>query len=156
MRVRVFVPIIFSILVGYVFGNVIFKQYNHNIIDVFNQTTKVYFLQQGVYSSTDSMQKNTKGLANYIYTKDNNYYRVYAAITKDAGNATKLKEIYTTLGNDIYVKEMEISNDNFINILDQYDRLIKSTDDKSSIIDIVKGILVKYKELVVGNEQVIN
>jgi predicted nucleotide-binding protein (sugar kinase/HSP70/actin superfamily) len=156
MRVKMFIPIILSILVGYLFGNIIFKKYNHNIIDVFNETTKVYFLQQGVYSSVDSMQKNTKSLKNYIYTKDNNYYRVYVAITKDVENANKLKEIFTNLGNDIYVKEMSVSNNNFVNILEQYDKLINATDDSNSIIDIVKEILVKYKELVVGNEQVIN
>jgi hypothetical protein len=153
MKVKFIIPIIISILIGYVFGKVIFNSYNNNINKVFNNGEKVYFLQQGVYSSVQTMETNTTKLANYIYQKEGNYYKTYVAITKDINNVNKLKETFKKLGNDIYVKEMTINNGDFLNLLDQYDQLLYTSNDNINILAITKQILTKYKELVVDNER---
>ncbi len=155
MKLKMFGSIIFSILLGYLFGKVIFNQYDKNLLDAFKEKTPVFFLQQGVYSSIDSLEKNTKNIRNYVYVKDNNYYRVYVAITRNPENVNKLKEMFTKKGNDIYVRELEVSNKEFINILDQYDKLTKLTSDENNINKIIKETLIKYQELVV-NGKVIN
>ncbi len=149
MNIKMLIYILFSILIGYLFGKIIFNQYDKNMIDVFNDKVTLYFLQQGVYTTPESMEEHTKNLKNYVYMKDNNYYRVYAAITKDAENVNKLKEYFIDKGNDIYVKEIAISNDKFISILDQYDTLLNNTTDEDKINNIIKQTLIKYQELVV-------
>jgi len=152
MKLKMFGSIIFAIFLGYVFGKVIFNQYNKNLLDVFIEKTPVFFLQQGVYSSVESLEENTKNLKNYVYVNDNNYYRVYVAITRDSENINKLKEMFVKKGNDIYVKELEVSNKEFINILEQYDKLIKLTTDEASVDNIIKETLIKYQELVVNGK----
>ena len=154
MKIKMFVYIAFSIILGSLFGQMIFKQYNNNLVDVFKEATILYFLQQGVYSTVQSMEDNTKNLKDYVYIKDNNYYRVYAAITKDIENITKLKEYFNSKGNDIYVKEMAENNKTFLNILGQYDKLIKTANNDESMTNIIKEVLIKYKELVVNGEVV--
>lgn len=151
MNIKMIIPIIVSILLGYFFGNIIFKEYRKNVGDVFSEKEGVYFLQQGVYSSIKSLEEHTKSLQNYIYEKDGDFYRVYVALTKDYENALKMEELYEELGNDIYIRESSLKNKKFSNILSQYDNLIKDANDNNLLI-IAKEILVKYKELVVDSE----
>ena len=154
MKIRMFGSILLAIICGYIFGKIIFNEYNHNILNVFNEKETVYFLQQGVYSTVSSMEKNTKTLKNYIYSKEDDYFKVLAAITKDEQNATKLKEFFIALGNDIYIREVKLSNRAFINILEQYDKLLALTDDHNNINNIVKEVLSQYQELVVGAQSI--
>lgn len=156
MKLKIIIPLIIAIGIGYFFGQIIFNQYNKNITDVFNEGTKVYFLQQGVYTTPESMEKQTTKVKNYIYTKDKKYYRTYVAITKDSSNVNKLKDLFVKLGNDIYVKETTINNSDFISLLTQYDKLIQKTTDSNSIVDITKEVLIKYKELVADNGKNLN
>lgn len=151
MKLKFIFPLIIAILIGYGFGKLVFNNYSKNINDVFSESSKVYFLQQGVYSSIKTMENNTTQVANYIYEKDGNYYKTYVAITKNADNINKLKETFNNLGNDIYVKEMIITNKTFLDLLKQYDDLISLSNDNSNILSITKQVLTKYKELVVDN-----
>ena len=65
-----------------------------------------------------------------------------------------MKEYFNDLGNDIYVKEIKVSNRAFINIVEQYDKLLALTDDGNNINNIVKEVLTKYQELVVDGKVV--
>ncbi|MDD4036425.1 MAG: hypothetical protein PHS45_03805 [Bacilli bacterium] len=156
MNVKMIIPIIGSILLGYFFGNIIFKEYRRNTGEVFSQQENVYFLQQGVYSSIKSLEEHTKSIQNYIYEKDGDFYRVYVALTKNHENALKLEELYEESGNDIYIRELPLKNKNFLNILEQYDNLIKETNDNNNLLIIAREVLIKYKELVVDSEASIN
>ncbi|MFA5602533.1 MAG: hypothetical protein WDA21_02210 [Bacilli bacterium] len=156
MKIKFIFSILLSIIIGYLFGQILFNQYNNRVIDVFNEKNTIYFLQQGVYSNKETMETNTESINNYIYVKKNNHYKVYVGITGDSDNAEKLKEIFVNMGNDIYVKEENISNLEFIETLKQYDNLLKQTStDTTSIDDILmieKQVLSKYEELVLKNE----
>lgn len=151
MKLRFILPIIISILIGYGFGKIIFNNYTQNIDQVFSESSKIYLLQQGVYSSVKTMENNTTKVANYIYQKDGNYYKTYVAITKDIDNVNKLKETFKELGNDIYVKEMTVNNKPFLDMLEQYDSLISLSNDTTNVLSITKQVLTKYKEMVVDS-----
>jgi sulfur transfer complex TusBCD TusB component (DsrH family) len=151
MKLRFILPIIISILIGYGFGKIIFNNYTQNIDQVFSESSKIYLLQQGVYSSVKTMENNTTKVANYIYQKDGDYYKTYVAITKDIDNVNKLKETFKELGNDIYVKEMTVNNKPFLDMLEQYDSLISLSNDTTNVLSITKQVLTKYKEMVVDS-----
>ena len=78
------VTILGSIVVGYFLASFLFKQYDYddNIKTVFSSDTKVYLIQQGVYSSLESMKENMIGFNYYIYSYENDKYYTYIAITK--------------------------------------------------------------------------
>lgn len=107
----------------------------------------VYFLQQGAYSSEENMKKNTTGLEKYIYAKEGNMYKVYVGITKTKENAEKLKEYYNKNGNDIYIKEMTLKNNEFLDDLTQYDKLLEEAKDETAAISVAGQIISKYKEV---------
>lgn len=142
-------PIISAIVIGFCLAKFMFNQYNYdaNISTVFNNGTKVYFLQQGVYSDYDSMQKSLAGFNYYIYTLKEDKYYVYVSITKSEENLEKLKGYYNDLGYSIYVKEININDNEFLTLLDTYDVLLSKTTEKSVIEAIITQTLSKYEEL---------
>lgn len=153
MKSKIIMPTIISLMIGSYLGYLIFNQYKNNTIETaFNEETKIYFLQQGVYSSIESINENTKLISDYIYFKDDEQYRVYVGITTNNDNANKIKQIFNNKNYDIYIKEMSISDEAFVEKLKQYDELIKATTDEAVILGIVKQILNEY-ELVVKNDE---
>ena len=151
MKSKLIIPTIISLVVGSYLGYLIFNQYKNNTsITTFNEQQNVYFLQQGVYSSVESINENTTMISDYIYYKDNEQYKVYVGITTSSDNADKIKKIFNNKNYDIYIKEMSISDKAFIEKLKQYDELINVTTDEAVILGIVKQILNEY-ELVVKN-----
>ena len=143
-------PIVSAIIIGLCLAKFMFNQYNYdpNVSTVFSNGTNLYFLQQGVYSSYDTMEQNCASFPHYIYTVSDNKYYVYVAITKSEENLEKLKGYYYNLGYSIYVKELNVSNQEFINILEQYDVLLSKSSENSVIEAITTQTLLKYEELI--------
>lgn len=132
-------------------GKFMFNQYDSsiNIKPVFNDTGEaVYFVQQGVYSSEESMEKNVINFSSYIYEKKEDKYYVYIGITNDEKNASKLKDFFENKGYSIYVKEMKVKDKDFLDALVSYDDLLSKTTDEKAIMEVCNQILAKYKELV--------
>lgn len=149
MKEKIIVPIIACVLVGFVMGKFMFNQYDNGVALTSNLREKeqLYFLQQGVYSSIDSMKENTSSLAYYIYNEEDGKYYVYVGITKDKNNLEKLKGFYQNKGYDIYIKGIEVSNQEFLEVFNQYEQLLQKTTDESAISAIESSVLAKYEEL---------
>jgi uncharacterized protein YneF (UPF0154 family) len=144
------VPVTFALVAGLVMGMFLLKQYDGiNLVNpIFNENEKLYFIQQGVYSSKESMENNVTNQINYIYEVIDNKYYAYIGITKSSENMEKLKDYFKDLGYSIYVKEYSIDNKAFNEILGQYDNLLNATTDKATIKSICSQVLAKYEELV--------
>lgn len=115
-----------------------------NSFDVKKEGTDVYFIQYGVYSNYNSMVKNTSYLDNYIYTNDDKYY-VYLSFTKDLENLEKLKGYYNDLNYNIYSKVIKVDNEKLIDIIDNYDVILKNVSLESYKY-VINDMLIKYKE----------
>lgn len=149
MKEKIIMPIIACVLVGFFMSKFMFNQYDHGLALTTNLETKekLYFLQQGVYTSIDSMKESTSLLPYYIYTEEDGKYYVYIGITKDKENLEKVKGYFKNKGYDIYIKELEISNDAFLQVFNQYEILLKNTTDENAISAIMSSVLAKYEEL---------
>ena len=98
------------------------------------------------------MEKNLKAIPYYIYVVDNEKYYVYIGITFLTENVDKIKGYYEQKGYDIYVKQININNENFSVVLEQYDGLLKESSDPEVIGTICSQVLNKYEELVLRND----
>lgn len=145
MKISFIIPIICSILLGWFFGNFIYKQYS-DISKEYKESEVIYFLQQGVYSNDQVLKKNIANLQAYTTVENNNKYYVYIGITNNYEDALKIKEVYKKQGYDLYIKEDHINNTFFINDLKQYSTLLKSTDDFTKLNGILKAVLASYEE----------
>ena len=148
MKLKYLMPIIISIIIGILFGKIIFNQYKKNIDTVFNEETSIYILQQGSYKNEDAMYEGARKVSNFLYVKEDNLYKVYVCITKEKEIALKVKGIFEVLGNDIYIKETSNIDDKFIKSLNIYNQNIEATDKKEEILDTCRDVLKIYEEMI--------
>ena len=139
--------IIISLLVGFLLSFYMLKEYESiDIIPVFNTKETAYLVQQGVYSSMESMQENTSHLTDYIYSVIDNMYYVYIGISLESDNVEKIQEYYKNKDINTIIKTTTISDNDLINSLKQYDMVLKETSKEETIKEIIKQTLSKYKE----------
>lgn len=145
--------ILIAIIIGLLLGRYTYSQYKEENMMTIKQTNdNVYLVQVGVYKDINIMKESSKKLKYYLYYKDKKGYHVLIGITKNKNNMKKIGDSFEVLSN-IYMKRVKIENQDFLELLDQYDDLINQTDNKEIIINAQKQILSKYEELVLNNEE---
>lgn len=149
------ITILLAIITGLLLSKLFFSQYSdkQGLKTVFNKGETLYFARQGIYSSLESVKKNTMNLNYYIYSIIDGKYYVYYGITKDLENYDKIAENLKSLGYDNYREEITVSSAAFIETLDQYDLLLKETTDNTIIKAICAQVLTSYEELVLGGSE---
>ena len=144
--------ILIAITIGVIIGKYIFDLSKEEIKSVINTNEEyIYIIQYGVYSDLDNLNNSVSNLKNYIYVKEDDGLHVYVAISKNKKILEKIGGFLELMDN-IYIKRVKINNIEFLNSLDQYDKLINQTSDKDVIINAEKQVLSKYEELILNNE----
>ncbi|MBQ2947227.1 MAG: hypothetical protein IJE04_05255 [Bacilli bacterium] len=142
---------IIALIIGFFLSNFFLKQYDaYEGIKVANKGDTLYFIQYGVFSTLESLEENTISLQNYVYSKQDNLYYVYVGITELKENAEKIVNYYKNIGNETIIKEYGITNKNFLGLLENYDTVLKNTNDETAISSIINQVLVKYEEVVIS------
>ena len=142
---------IIALIIGFFLSNFFLKQYeDYSGIKVSNKGETLYFIQYGVFSTLESLEESTIGLQNYVYNKQDDLYYVYVGITKLKENAEKIVNYYRTIGNETIIKEYGITNKSFLELLENYDTVLKNTNDETAISSIINQVLVKYEEVVIS------
>lgn len=142
-----------AIVVGFFLSYFFINQYDSfSGIKVSGMADELYFIQYGVFSSIDSMEKETISLENYVYSKEEDMYYVYVGITKNNDNANKIINYYKNIGYDTIIKKYEISNTKFLETLANYDTILSNTTDTTAIASLINQVLIKYEEEVINGE----
>ena len=142
-----------AIVIGFFLSYFFIRQYdNYTGIKVSGTGTSLYFIQYGVFSSIDSMEKETIALENYVYNINDGMYYVYIGITANSSNADKIVNHYKDLGYQTIIKKYEISNTKFLEELTNYDNLLLATSDKTVIASLINQVLGKYEEVVISGK----
>ena len=143
-------PIISAIIIGISLAKFMFNQYEKKkkIGTVFKNGEKLMFVMNGIYSSKDEMEASCSSLKSYIYSLENDKYYVYLGITKNLENFDKLKGYFNRKGYDVSERTLNINNDSYIELLDQYDILLSKTNDDDVIEAIASQSITKYKEYI--------
>ena len=79
---KIFILMALAIVLGGVSGKLLFSKYENIDQLVFRDDKKVYFLEEGVYSTKKSLDSNTKEINPKLVVKDDDKYYVYVGITK--------------------------------------------------------------------------
>ena len=142
-------PVTLSLIIGVLMAYFLISGYkNAESITVSKNAETVYYLQSGVYSTKENMEKNMSNFEHYIYNVEDNMYYTYVGMSKNKKNAEKIKEFYKQKGYITYIKEKITDNEGFLTILGQYDELLSNTDDSKTIEVICNQVLAKYEEMV--------
>ena len=135
-----------AILFGGLCGKILYQKYEDTSL-VFHEEEKVYFLQEGVYSSEDSLNRNTKDISPKLVAKENDQYYVYVGISKSKDGIEKIKDIYEEKGYTTYQKEKNVTDESFLTNLSQYDILLDSAKTSDDILTIQEVVLSNYEEI---------
>lgn len=136
--------ILLAIITGILFSLFIFKKYEAHAVS--KEVNKIYFIQQGVYSNYNNMIKNTEKLESFTYEKTDGKYYVYVCFTMNKDNILKIQNYFKSLNYSVYVKEKDLSNYKFVNILQQYDYLFGKINKEETVKNICKQLVKKYDE----------
>lgn len=139
-----------SIIIGFIIGKFIFM--NKDIMILSKEKDLYYFLQEGVYYDNNILENSMTNIKHKIFERKNEKIHVYVGITKDLEVAEKLINIYSNNNISISIKKKEISNNEFKNNIDQFDLLIKESNDADEILTIEEVVLANYEEVVKKEE----
>lgn len=141
-------PIILAIIIGFLSSKIVYGLYNPKESIFYNS----YFLQWGVYSDKERLDKTIKekNLESYLIVEEDKKYYVYVGITTNKNVAEKISNIYKNKNDEIYVKKVKISNLEFYKNLEQYDILLSGVSRDEDILSINKVIFSSYEEMVLN------
>lgn len=145
--------VLVALVVGCFLGKFMLNQYgDFEVVSLTTNSDDLYFLQQGVYSSIESMKENMIDISYYIYNLEDDGYHTYVGITKNYENALKIEGFFEEKGYDIYIRVIGVSNSDFITVVEQYDKLFNESSG-DMIGDICGQVLSSYEELVLNDNQ---
>ena len=129
-------------LMGIVFASFLLYKYKNKDKGIVNTET-VYLIQIGAYQNYENVVKVTKTLPNYVIIEEDGTAKIIVGITKDNNNLEKLKQSYE----NIYIREEQIDNKEFLDYLTKYDYLLNETNNNETIKEINHKVLNKYDEI---------
>ncbi len=145
--------IFLALISGLLLGKFTFDRYeNLDTQNVISYDNNVYLLKYGTYSSLDEMSNKITDIDRYIYIEKNGIVTAYIGIAKTKENANKIKKIYDSKKIEVSIVKESIENDEFIQNLNEYEKLLSATEDENSLLIIEKQILSCYESVVVNNE----
>ena len=148
MHNKFLLSVLCAVLLGGLLGHFLFLEYQEETMEVMQEKNKIHFIQEGVYDNEEEAKKATAELDTKIIVKEDAKYYVYLAMTQSEKNLEKLKKFYQNQGINITIKEMEITDESFINTLIQMDGLLEDTTKEEQIDPINKVVLANYQELI--------
>lgn len=121
---------------------------NINAKSIFNSGELYYFIQEGVYTNKKVMNNDIKDIRNRAIISKNNKYYVYVGISKDLEIAKLIKKLYEDKGYQLYIKELSVDDKEFSSNVEQFDLLIKNSNNNEDILTIESVVLANYEEII--------
>ena len=145
--------IIFALFSGAILGKITFDKYeNLDVQKVINLNDKIYMIKYVTYSKEDEMAKELSDVERYIYIENDGKYSAYVGAAASKENAQKIVDIYASKKIKLTLEKVSINNDEFIQNLNEYEKLLSATQDENSLIIIEKQIMSCYEQTVVSDE----
>ena len=138
MKKNIIIVIILGSLIGFLFGNLLFKNYEG--IEYMDEDGNIYYVQYGVYTSNEAALDNASKLNNYkIIELDDKYY-VYLGVTTDYDLAVKIQNMYKEKDIYTYIRSDYVSNSETLELLKQFDDKLKDKENEEEIESVMQEI----------------
>lgn len=138
MKKNVIIVIVLGILTGFLFGNLIYKNYSG--IEYLNEDGNIYYVQYGVYTSQDAALSNASNLDNYLIQEMDDKYYVYLGVTTNYNTALKIQNLYNEQDIHTYIRSDYVSNSETLNKLKEYDLKLEDLEQEEDIQEVIKEI----------------
>ncbi len=135
-------PIALAIICGGICGKLVCDIYVDSASSQL-ESTKVYLVQVGAYSTYDTMVSNTN-VGNYVYYEDDDgLYKAIIGITAEYDNIEKIKSTYSgeVVVSEYYSFDLELNEE-----IEKLDLQMSELEDVSEIKEVVMEALALYKD----------
>ena len=128
---------IIGIILGYYLCNI------NLLTDIFSNKYKAF--QIGVYTDYAIANAYKEKYSNSIIIKDNELYRVYAAILKDNKNIESMSKYLRKNNIEFFLKDINIEDKILVSELNEYEHIMDNNNE-IVFLEINKLMIEKYKE----------
>lgn len=147
------IGVIIALVSGALLAKFTFDTYEAaNVNNVISYDNNVYMLKYGTYDSKEEMISSASVFERYVYVYKDGKLTVYLGISKKRENLEKIKDVYESKSVDTSIEQTVVDNDEFIQNLDEYEKLLDVTEDEDSLLMIENQILSCYEDLMVEDE----
>jgi hypothetical protein len=137
-----FYPYILSLLIGSIFGFLLFKNAGNDISSVFSETLNCTGFELGVFNKKDAATELTEKYPPSIVIKDNDVYRVYYSVLTNKNVIKKMEDYLNNNKISFYSKEITITDESLIKALNKYE---------SSMIEGNDSVLTSLNKLIMNS-----
>ncbi|MDO4375890.1 MAG: hypothetical protein Q4C33_01785 [bacterium] len=140
-------PYIISLVLGTIFGYLVFDKTDFDIKEVFGDYEEVTGFQLGVFNDLKVAEEFKNKYTPSVIIKDDDVYRVYYSILKSDEPITKMEDYLSNKEISFYKKTITINDADLISAIHTYENGITKGNDKV-IENINNLIMASYKESV--------
>lgn len=138
-----FLPYILSLVIGTVFGFILFQNNGSDIKRVFKEEVKATGFQLGVFNSIDLAKEYQKKFPTSIIMNDDDVYRVYISILTNNKTIAKMEEYLNNNKIAFYKKDIVVSDSSLIKALNNYEKNMLDGSE-STFTSLNKLIMESY------------
>lgn len=132
MKTNIIIVIALGIFTGYLFGNLLYKNYDG--LEYQESDGNIYYIQYGVYTSSDAAFSNAINLDNYIIKEMDNKYYIYLGVTTSYDIALQIQELYEEKDIYSYIRSDYVENSETLELLKEYDLRIENNEEIKNVI----------------------
>ncbi len=143
MKKNVIIVIFLGIVIGYLFGSLIYKNYQGS--EYQEDDGNIYYVQYGVYISKEAAVKNSKSLDNYLIKEDDDKFYVYLGVTTTLNTALKIQNYYEDKNIHTYIRSDYVENSETLNKLKEYDVKLEDLKSNEELQSVIKEIFQDAK-----------
>ena len=145
IKVKRIMPYVISLLLGTVFGYLVFDKTDFDIKEVFGDYEEVTGFQLGVFNDITVAEEFKRKYTPSVIIRDDDVYRVYYSILKEDEPISKMEDYLSSKEISFYKKKIIISDAELISSIHTYEGGISKGSDK--VIENINNLIMSsYKE----------
>lgn len=140
IRMKKVIPYVISLILGTIFGYLVFEKTDFNIKEVFGEYEEVTGFQLGVFNDIEVAKEFKNKYTPSVILKDDDVYRVYYSILKDDDVIAKMEDYLSLKEISFYKKKITVHDADLISAINTYENGILKGSDK--VIENINNLIM--------------
>lgn len=140
MKMKKVMPYIISLILGTVFGYLVFEKTDFNIKEVFGEYEEVTGFQLGVFNDIGVAKEFKNKYTPSVILQDDDVYRVYYSILKSDDVVAKMEDYLSLKEISFYKKKIIVHDADLISAINTYENGILKGSDK--VIENINNLIM--------------
>ena len=140
IRMKKVIPYVISLILGTIFGYLVFEKTDFNIKEVFGEYEEVTGFQLGVFNDIEVAKAFKNKYTPSVILKDDDVYRVYYSILKGDDVIAKMEDYLSLKEISFYKKKIIVHDADLISAINTYENGTLKGSDK--VIENINNLIM--------------